>query len=217
MPVLQPPRPPGVVLELPPPLQPRDRTGRQGRPVPQEPPQRQLEVPLGQPMQVEFGQEGAHRLSPPLKQRQNPALEAPHAPPHPRPLHRDRPGLHGHAPRRPVAVPVARRGIHRRPPLRRPPPQQRRDFLLQERLDERLHLPPRKRLERLPRRPGRRGQHGTTLLHGDGSFLAGHGARGCWSQPEGYVASRLLTHLLVVAPAALPERVPQDLEHPAPS
>jgi len=60
--VVQPPALPGLVLRLPTGLQRRDRRCRQRRPRPQQPPQGQIEVAVGQPVQVQLGQEPAHFL-----------------------------------------------------------------------------------------------------------------------------------------------------------
>src|SRR2546426_763692 len=80
-----------------------------GAAAPRQPSQRQIEVPVGQPVQVQLGQEPPHFLRPPLEQRQQPTLEAPLQSPHPRPPHRDRPAHQTEPARLPEAVPVARR------------------------------------------------------------------------------------------------------------
>ena len=67
--VVQPPPLPRVVLPLPARLQSRDRRRRQWRGLPQQPAQGQLEVPLGQPVQVELGQQPAHFFGASLEQR----------------------------------------------------------------------------------------------------------------------------------------------------
>src|SRR2546426_12072819 len=108
-----------------------------GAAAPRQPSQRQIEVPVGQPVQVQLGQEPAHFLRPPLEQRQQPTLEARLQPPHPRPPHRDRPAHETEPARLPEAVPVARRRVHPLPPLLAPPAQDLLHLLLEQLLDTR--------------------------------------------------------------------------------
>ena len=144
---------PRLVLHLPPGLQPRDRRRRQRRPRPQQPPQGQVEVAVGQPMQVQLGQELADLLGAPLEQRQQLTLEARLQPPHPRPLHRDRPAHQTEPPRLAPPVAVPRRRVHPRPPRIPLPAQDVLDLLLQHLLQPPPDPLPGVRLQRLPPRP----------------------------------------------------------------
>jgi hypothetical protein len=65
--IVQPPASPRVVFGLPAGLQPRHRGGRQRRARAEQPAERQLEVALGQAMQVQLRQEPADFLGAPLE------------------------------------------------------------------------------------------------------------------------------------------------------
>ena len=94
------------------PLQARDRRRRQRRPLAQKTPQRQVEVTLRQPVQVELRQQLSDLSRPPLEQRQDPALKALLQPPHSRPAHRHRPRTQGQLPGFAITIAVSRHRIH---------------------------------------------------------------------------------------------------------
>jgi hypothetical protein len=143
---------PGGVLRLPRRLEAHKRARGERRPVAQQAAQRQLEISERQAVQVEVRQQRAHFQRAALEEREQPAhkpvLEVAHA----RPAHGDRAAHQRELPR--PAVPVARAGrrIDRRAPCRLGPAQQLRHFILQELLNESLHVCAREGLERIPRR-----------------------------------------------------------------
>ena len=98
---------PGGVLDLPLRLETGERAGREGRPLPEQAPQRELEVARGQAVEVEFGQHRAEFLALALKERQHPGLEGFVEAAQPRALNGDRAGGQRQAPRFAVTVTVA--------------------------------------------------------------------------------------------------------------
>ena len=147
--------PPGV---LPDPLlpQPAHRGLRQRRPVAQQAPQRQFEVPLGQAVQVQLHHQLGRLLRPPREQRQHPALEPFLHVADPGPAHLHSPRGQRQVPRLPVPVAVSLRpALDRHPALRlRPAAEELRDLVFQDLLDELLDLPADHLLQRLPQITG---------------------------------------------------------------
>ena len=151
--VVQPPVLPRLVLRLPARLQPRNRRGRQRRGRAQQSAQGQIEVAVGQPVQVQLRQESAHFFGPPLEQRQQSALEPRLQPTDARPADRDRARHRAQPARLAVPVPIPRRGVHPVPTLVSAPAQDLLHFFLQELLQQPLHALPGERLQALPHRP----------------------------------------------------------------
>jgi site-specific recombinase XerD len=104
----------------------------------QKAPQGQIEVTLGQPVQVERREDLAHGLGAALEQRQEAALEALRQPSDSRPPDRDRPGAQRQPARLPQAVAVADRCVDPVTPHVARPPQQFLHLFLQQLLEPRL-------------------------------------------------------------------------------
>jgi hypothetical protein len=137
---------------LPPGLEARDRRRRERRTVTEQSAQGEIEVALGQPVQVEFGEQPADFLRASLERRQQLALEALTQAAYPRTPERDRPVAEAQPARFAEAVAVADRGIDRRAPLLPVAGEQPVHFLFQHPLQELLHTVSSERLQRLPRR-----------------------------------------------------------------
>jgi hypothetical protein len=148
--VLERARLPELVLGLPARLEARDRRRRQRGAVAEQPAQGEIEVALGQAMQVELGEKPPDFLGAPLECRQQAALEALAQPSHPRAPQRDRAVAEAKPPRLPEAVAVADRRVDRGTPLIPTAGEQLVDFRFQHLLQELLHAVPRERFERLP-------------------------------------------------------------------
>src|SRR5208282_5460161 len=88
--IIQPPAAPRRVLQLPLRPQPLDRRRRERRTIAEQSTQRELEISLGEPVEVKLGQKLADFFGPAHEQRQKPTLEALLQAPYPRPLHFDR-------------------------------------------------------------------------------------------------------------------------------
>src|SRR5262252_7507188 len=148
--VLERARLPKLVLGLPARLAARDRRRRQRGAVAEQPAQGEIEVALGQAMQVELGEKPPDFLGAPLECRQQAALKALAQPSHPRAPQRDRAVAEAKPPRLPEAVAVADRRVDRGTPLIPTTGEQLVDFRFQHLLQELLHAVPRERFERLP-------------------------------------------------------------------
>src|SRR3989449_8387118 len=102
---------PEFVLRLPTRLEARDRGRRQRRAVAEQPAQGEIEVALGQPVQVQLRQQPADFLRAPFERRQQPALDAFTQPSHPRAPQGDRAVAQAQPPWLAEAVAVARNGL----------------------------------------------------------------------------------------------------------
>ncbi len=151
--VVQPSALPRLVLRLPARLQPRDRRRRQRRRFAQQPAQGQVEVALGQPMQVQLGQEPADFLGAPLEQRQQPTLESRLDSADAGPAHRDRARHRAQPARLAEPVPISPCGVHAVSACVAGAPQGLLDLLLQQLLQQPLHPLAGERLQALPHGP----------------------------------------------------------------
>src|SRR5437867_13094774 len=143
---------PEFVLRLPARLEARDRGRRQRRAVAEQPAQSEIEVALGQPMQVQLRQQPADFLRAPFERRQQPALEAFTQPAHPRAPKGDRAVAQAQPPWLAEAVAVARNGIDTVAPLVPRPPEHAVHLFFQHPLQELLHALPGEGFQRLPGR-----------------------------------------------------------------
>ena len=105
------PRPPELVLGLPPRLQPGHRGRRQRGAVAEQPAQREIEVAQREPVQVQPREQLPHGLRPALEQGQQLALEPLGQPADARPPQGDRADAQAQPARLPVAVAIAGRRI----------------------------------------------------------------------------------------------------------
>jgi hypothetical protein len=117
-----------------------------------QPAQGEIEVPLGQAVQVQLWQHPADFLGPALEGRQQPALKTLAQPAHPRPAEPDRPIAQAQPPRlaEPIAITGAR--IDGITPLVPPTAEHAVHLFLQHLLQELLHALPGEGLQRLPGR-----------------------------------------------------------------
>src|SRR6266568_2637509 len=150
--VLDHPGLPEFVLRLPARLEARDRGRRQRRAVAEQPAQGEIEVALGQPVQVQLRQQPADFLRAPFERRQQPALEAFTQPAHSRAPQGDRAVAQAQPPWLAEAVAVARNGIDTVAPFVPRTPEHAVHLFFPHPLQELLHALPREAFQRLPGR-----------------------------------------------------------------
>ena len=171
--VVQSSRAPGVVFDDPLVPQTSDRRQRQRRSRAQKTTQRQLEVTLGQTVQVQLRQQLTHLLSAASEQRQDGTLEALLQAPHPRTFYLDRAGRQRQLTQLPVSISVAAGRIQQGLALLTNSSQYVRDFLFQYRLHQLLNLRARPLLQCGERGHGHFGRARFRLWHGDLPLPAG--------------------------------------------